>query len=315
MKDQFNREIDYVRISITDRCNLRCKYCMPEGIEMVSMDEILTYEEIIEIVRKLVKLGIKKVKITGGEPLVRKGCCQLIRQIKNIEGIESVTLTTNGILLKQYYKDLIESNIDGINISLDTMNPMKYKEITGSDCIQDVLEGIQLFKDSGIPIKINVVSMKSEIQELDALIELARKDPIDVRFIEVMPIGYGKYFETMDHAKLIESLKEKYHMTLDTKIHGNGPAIYYKIDGFKGSIGFISAIHGKFCDSCNRIRLTSTGDIKPCLSFQSTVNIKEALRKNEDILPILETCIFHKPKAHGFETNVEENKIMAAIGG
>ncbi len=315
MKDQWNREIDYVRISITDRCNLRCQYCMPNGVQSVAVNEMLTYEEILEIVKQLVCLGIKKVKITGGEPLIRKGCCRFLKKLKEIEGICSVTLTTNGTLLKQYYQEIIESRIDGINISLDTLNPIKYKEITGSNEIQNVLEGIELFKRSGIPIKINVVSLNLDVETVFSLIELARNDSIDVRFIEMMPIGLAQKMKAWNHINLQQEIQKKYDLTFNASKKGNGPAMYYTIPGFKGNIGFISAIHGKFCDSCNRIRIASTGDLKGCLSYPARVNLKAALQKKKNIVPMLKECIFYKPKSHSFETKVEETNNMNAIGG
>lgn len=286
---------------------------MPNGIEKVSMKEILTYEEILHIVEESVKLGIKHIKITGGEPLVRIGCPDLIKRIKKIPGIETVTLTTNGILLKKYYEALVESGVDGINVSLDTLKPELYEKITGKDCLQEVLEGLYLFEQTNIRLKINVVSLQTEENNLIELVEIARNHKIDVRFIEVMPIGFGKEFETISHTDLFEQLKERYHLIKDETRHGFGPAVYYTIPGFMGSIGFISAMHAKFCESCNRVRLTSTGDLKPCLCYQTKVNLKHETK----ILETLETCIFNKPKAHCFEdvSQISEDKKMVSIGG
>lgn len=333
MKDGYGREIEYMRISITDRCNLRCQYCMPHGIDAVAMEEILTYEEILQVVKVAATLGIKYIKITGGEPLVRKGCIDLIRDIKAISGIEKVTITTNGVLLKHYMNDLIEAGIDGINVSIDTLHPQLYEKLTGFSVLNDVLETVKTLSFYHIPIKINAVSLdlkdfgkKHGIQVKNEdyidLIELARNYQIDVRFIEMMPIGYGKQFQTMNHQEFLEILKQHYpSLTLDHQQHGYGPAVYYHVDGFQGSIGLISAIHGKFCDSCNRIRLTSQGYLKTCLCFHTGSDLREILRHSsqveKDLKQALVESILHKPKAHCFENieDITETNDMVSIGG
>lgn len=329
MIDQEGRNIDYMRISITDRCNLRCKYCMPEGIECIHMDEILTYEEILRVVKIASKLGIKVIKITGGEPLVRKRCANLVKMIKEVEGIEKVTITTNGILLDKYLDDLINAGIDGINISMDTTNSKLFEKITGFDESERLKKNIELCKDLSIPVKINAVSFDLvsfakkydiELDSNDSVLQYAKDSPIDVRFIEMMPIGEGKSFETIDHSKLLQELKSKYDLEKDETKHGYGPAVYYKIPGWLGSVGFISAIHGKFCDSCNRIRMTSEGFIKPCLCYDTGLDLKSYLRNNksdEEILDVLRSVIFNKPKAHCFEEleKISERKRMIHIGG
>ena len=292
MIDKYNRNIDYLRISITDRCNLRCKYCMPDGVEFKSMRDILTFEEIIRITKIFVSLGIDKIKITGGEPLVRKDAIKLIKDIKNVDDIKEVTLTTNGILLNEYINELEDINLDAINISLDTLNPKLYEIITGQDKLDVVLNNLKLALKTKIKIKLNVVSidlnelkrkynLKIDDDEIFKLIDLAKDNDLDIRFIEVMPIGYGKNFKTIDHDELLNKLKERYkNIQVDNEKHGNGPARYYKIDGFKASIGFISAIHNKFCDSCNRIRLTSFGYLKPCLCFNEGLDLKKMIRSD-----------------------------------
>ena len=270
MKDSFGREIDYMRISITDRCNLRCRYCMPDGISWIPMEEILTYEEIKVVVEEAAKLGIKKIKVTGGEPLVRLGCPAFVGMLKEVPGIEQVTLTTNGVYLAEYAEELKRNGLDAVNVSLDTLDAERFEKITGRDGLDAVLEGIQAALDHQIPVKVNVVLQKEENEtEWKALTELTRNRKLDVRFIEMMPIGYGKRFEPVYNEVLLKKLKEEYgELVPDTRKHGNGPAVYYQIPGFEGSVGFISAIHGKFCDQCNRIRMTSTGDIKACLCFE-----------------------------------------------
>lgn len=332
MIDKYNRNIDYLRISITDRCNLRCKYCMPDGVEFKSMRDILTYEEIIRITKIFVSLGIDKIKITGGEPLVRKDAIKLIKDIKNVDDIKEVTLTTNGILLNEYINELEDINLDAINISLDTLNPKLYEIITGQDKLDVVLNNLKLALKTKIKIKLNVVSidlnelkrkynLKIDDDEIFKLIDLAKDNDLDIRFIEVMPIGYGKNFKTIDHDELLNKLKERYkNIKVDNEKHGNGPARYYKIDGFKASIGFISAIHNKFCDSCNRIRLTSFGYLKPCLCFNEGLDLKKMIRSDmsdNDIKKEITRVIYNKPKAHTFDdlTSVSEDKNMNDIGG
>ena len=329
MRDSYQREIDYMRISITDRCNLRCSYCMPDGVEWLPMEEVLTYEEIAAVCEEAAKLGIRKVKITGGEPFVRKGCAYLVEMIKGIAGIQQVTLTTNGVELKRYASALKRAGIDGINISLDTKQPEIFCKITGFDRIQEVLDGIDAAYEIGIPVKMNTV-LQPGINE-DAwkeMVEFARDRKIDVRFIEMMPIGNGKEISSISNEDVKKRLEQIYgSLERDTTVHGNGPAVYYRIPGFCGSIGFISAMHGKFCRSCNRIRMTATGELKPCLCYGESISIKEALRMRlpdgsygidyERLREKLETAILGKPQAHCFEEeqNITEKKKMAQIGG
>lgn len=329
MKDAYQREIDYMRISITDRCNLRCSYCMPEGVEWIPMEEVLTYEEIAAVCEEAAKLGIRKVKITGGEPLVRRGCADLVSMIKGIAGIRQVTLTTNGVELKRYAVALKQAGIDGINISLDTKRPKLFRRITGFDRMQEVLDGIDAAYELGIPVKINTV-LQPGINE-DAwkeMAEFARERKIDVRFIEMMPIGSGREIASISNEDVKKGLEQTYgSLERDRMVHGNGPAVYYRIPGFCGSIGFISAVHGKFCQSCNRIRMTATGELKPCLCYGDSISIKEALRTRlsdgscgideEHLRKSLETAILKKPRAHCFEEemSITEKKKMAQIGG
>ena len=338
MRDRFGREIDYLRISITDKCNLRCKYCMPGDIESLPMREILTYEEIACIAGAAAECGIKKIRITGGEPLVRKGCCKLIGMLKAIPGIKEVTLTTNGILLEELLDELCLAGIDGINVSIDTLDPGRYKDITGYDELDRVLRGLDRAYELGIRVKINAVSVdwplfekggpdKEEDRFKDAydLVGLSRDRNIDVRFIEMMPIGSGKDFQAVSHDLLIPAVTGRYSGIIrDENRHGNGPAIYYRIPGHKGSVGFISAIHGPFCDHCNRIRLTSQGYLKSCLCFDTGVELKSILRSDmtdieraEAIRSGIRDAILCKPKAHSFNRaeKISEKHAMSAIGG
>ena len=321
MIDAAGRTIDYMRISITDRCNLRCRYCMPDGITQVAMSEILTYEEIKKICPLAEELGIRKIKITGGEPLVRKGCVDLIGMIKEIPGIIQVTMTTNGVLLKENLKALKDAGLDGINISLDTLDHEKYYKITGTDACDTVLEAVEASAEIGIRTKVNsVLQDAGDRQEWRALVRLAEKLPVDVRFIELMPIGCGKRNTGVSNLELLDEIKKEYpDIRIDPEIHGNGPAVYYRIPGFEGSIGFISAMHGKFCNTCNRIRLTSTGDLKPCLCYGDIYPLKELLKSGTDdeIREQIKHAIENKPAAHCFEKpgEITEAHQMAQIGG
>lgn len=288
MKDKYGRDIDYVRISVTDRCNLRCRYCMPEeGVVNISHSDVLTYEEIEETAAALSKLGIKHIKITGGEPLVRRNLPELIKKLKDVPGICDVTLTTNGILLSQYALALWEAGIDGINISLDTLRPEIYKQITGVDGFYQVLDGISSVLELNIPTKINVVCMEEyNLEEVAELAGMAYRRPIDVRFIELMPLGLGAGFKSFSKDTALGILTEIFGTPrlLEKKcdVIGNGPAVYYLFPDFKGRIGFISPMSHKFCKDCNKIRITSEGMLQTCLGFSDGLDIRGLLRKTEE---------------------------------
>ena len=322
MQDRMGRTIDYLRISITDRCNLRCRYCMPgEGICWRPMEEILTYEEITEFCRIASGLGITKVKITGGEPLVRRGCPDLIRALKDIPGIRQVTMTTNGVLLSEYLRELLDAGLDAVNISLDSLRPDVYEQITRRAELGQVLKGLDLAVESGLPVKINTVLQKGvNDTEWEELAGLAEKRPVDVRFIELMPIGDGKEETGISNLFLLEKMKEKFGSLYEDRTrHGNGPARYVRMPGYLGSIGLISAMHGKFCSDCNRIRLTSTGEIKPCLCYGRSIPVRELLRggDHEGLRSLLKQAVWEKPAEHCFTEveNITESRRMTEIGG
>lgn len=336
IEDSYGRTVDYMRVSITDRCNLRCRYCMPKSILPLASGEILTLEEIVLICRAAAEIGIRKFKITGGEPLVRPGCPQLVGMLKRIPGVEQVTLTTNGILLGRYLDELYWNGLDAVNISLDTLNPGVYKKITGFDELFTVRENIRRTVKKGLRVKINSVLLKGiNDGEWERLVELAKEETLDVRFIEMMPIGCGKYFEPTLGEEVLAKIRGKYpEIKRDNSVHGNGPALYYKIPDFKGSIGFINAVHGKFCGSCNRMRLTAEGELKPCLCYESGINVKEVLRKRKTreassvhkkageseirmIEEAIREAVRRKPQMHCFEIGeqVSEDRQMNQIGG
>lgn len=323
MLDRYGRVINYLRISVTDRCNLRCCYCMPEGVQDVGMKNILTFEEIWEIVRTGVSLGITHIRITGGEPLVRKGCVNLIRGIREIPGVETITMTTNGVLLGNYAKQLKEAGVDGVNISLDTLDPEEFFKITGKRELQEVLAGIRAAKTAGLPVKLNAVNRK----ELDPipLVRYAQEENLPLRFIEMMPVGYGKEYVGRSNEELRKTLATvcgKPECITDREElsrMGSGPAVYYRFSDLKVPVGFISAIHGKFCDTCNRIRLTAEGYLKLCLCYDKGEDLRRVLREGEkeNLRTIMEQTIFRKPAAHCFEHPEEmtETHEMVKIGG
>lgn len=325
MKDSFGRTIDYIRISITDRCNLRCVYCMPEeGVESMSHSEILTFDELTALCRFMAKYGLEKIKITGGEPLVRKGVETLIAQLKGIEGIRSVTITTNGVLLEQYYHKLVNAGIDCITVSLDTLNPDTFQSITRRNELDAVLRGIALAqRENLVKLKLNTVPMAPlQEQELCQIARFAQNTDTDVRFIEVMPIGMGCQFEAVGEQQVREVLERNFgRLTLYPEARGNGPSVYYSLEGFQGKIGFISAVSHKFCDSCNRVRLTADGYLKTCLQYDTGVMLRPYLREwdEETLFHALQDGILAKPKGHHFELQGEftdrEHRKMSQIGG
>ena len=325
MLDKLNRKIDYLRISVIDRCNLRCVYCMPEeGIESIPHDEILTYDEILRICEIVSELGIRKIKITGGEPLVRKDIVNLIRDIKNIDKIEQVTLTTNGILLHEMLDDLYDAGIDAINISLDTLNKDNFKKITRRDGLEKVLMSIDKAYDLGIRVKINCLAIRDfNLMELVEIASFAKDREIDVRFIELMPIGFGKKYTQIDNDEILSILESRFGtFEIVTEKRGNGPAKYYRNQNMKGCIGFISAISHEFCESCNRIRLTSSGFLKLCLHYNKGIDLKGPIRNgisDEDLKKLIHNTIWNKPISHKFgHANGEQDielKNMVQIGG
>lgn len=333
MKDTYGRIIDYVRISVTDRCNLRCVYCMPEeGVPSVSHTNILTYDEISRICRIFARMGIKKIKLTGGEPLVRKNIAALVKEIKAIDGIEAVTLTTNGILLGDQAKELVDAGLNAVNISLDTLHAMNFKEITRGGNIQDVLNGIdKMLEYPEVPLKINCVPNYISDSEIIALAQLAQSRKLHVRFIELMPIGTGKEMvcqteDVYNQESRIKKLLEKEYGILRPceEVLGYGPSHYYDLEGFQGKIGFISAMSHKFCNQCNRVRLTAEGYLKTCLQYDVGENLFHLLRgqaEDEEIEKAVLCAIEKKPKAHEFlsmqdvHEDTVEHKGMSQIGG
>lgn len=324
MIDSQGRTIDYLRISVTDRCNLRCVYCMPEeGIAPMAHEEILTYEELERICACAAKLGIRRLKLTGGEPLVRLGIVDLVRRLKAVEGIEQVTMTTNGVLLGEAASSLAMAGLDGVNVSLDTLDQQKFAATTRRDELPRVLTGINSALEAGLRVKINCVpTRQADLNGLLKIAALAKEKPMQVRFIEMMPIGLGERFEGLPEEKLKACMEERFGKLVPCSDRlGNGPAVYYSVNGFAGHIGFISAVTEKFCGGCNRVRLTASGFLKLCLHYDRGIDLRAPLRSGMDdreLLQLLERAIAQKPAAHQFEqAEVAHRELhsMAQIGG
>lgn len=319
MKDSLGREIDYLRISLTESCNLRCIYCMPEGVAPKVCGETLTKENIFDIVEVAVELNIKKIRLTGGEPLLRQDIVEIVQGIKD-RGIEKIYITTNGILLSEKIEKLKKAGLKGVNISLDTLDREQFNYITRGGDLERVLQGIEKALNLNLEVKINSVIMK-DINEnaIEELAKLTLNNQLDVRFIELMPIGQGKKFTGISNNDIYNRLEKTFEFDRDYK-EIKGVSTYYKLKNSKGNIGFISPINSCFCETCNKIRLTSDGVIKRCLNSKGNTNIKEYLDKNiekEKIKEILEQEILKKPEKHlfGKENKDEELKNMNAIGG
>ena len=318
MIDSFGRKINYLRISLTDRCNLRCKYCMPKGgiTHIISHDEILSLEEVYELIESFVELGIDKIRFTGGEPLVRKNILELIKKTSKLKGIKDISLTTNGQLLKGMAKDLKEAGLNRVNISLDTLNPDKFTEITRGGNLNSVLEAIEEAIKVGLtPIKINTVLMGGfNENEIRDLVELTKRG-IDVRFIELMPIGEAVGFAKDKFISNDIILKTISELQTVEREDISSPATYYKLPGASGKVGIINPISCKFCGNCNRIRLTSTGQLKLCLHSNREIDLKSALRNKEDIKQIIKDSILTKEESHHLEDEEYTSRNMNQIGG
>lgn len=326
MKDGLGRIINYLRISVTDRCNLRCRYCMPEeGIDKKGHLEMLTLEEIFEVVKVCADLGTDKIRITGGEPLVRKGVIGLIEKITALETIKDIALTTNGVLLGQMAGDLRKAGLKRINVSLDTLNEKKYEYITRGGNIKDVLVGIEeAIKVGLVPIKINTVLTKGfNEDEIGDFIKLTVNENIDVRFIELMPLGQSAGFAAEKYLSNTTVLERFGELEPTEAVDKSSPAKYYKLPGSKGRVGLINPISHKFCDNCNRIRLTADGKLKPCLHSDMEIDIRAVLRdeKSPDKFQALHKAVVEaiqaKPRNHNLNDlyNKPIERDMNTIGG
>ncbi|MEB3060375.1 GTP 3',8-cyclase MoaA [Parvimonas micra] len=313
MKDRFGRNITYLRISVTDLCNLRCKYCMPEsGVKSLCHSDILSIEEIVEIVKIASKNGIKKIRLTGGEPLVRRGFINLCKQISEINEIEDIAITTNGVYLKEMADELFENKVRRINFSLDTLVKEKYNDITRRNDFDKTMESLFYAIKKGFKVKINVVLIGGfNDDEIQDFVNLANEYELEVRFIELMQIG-----ETANWSKdKFVSNKIVLEKVPELEFDGvSGVAKIYKIKGQKGRIGLISPISCSFCEDCNRIRLTSDGKLKPCLHSRDEINLKGL--SGEELEEVFKRGIYEKPEKHHLEDGKSESaRDMNKIGG
>jgi len=325
--DHFGRNITYLRISVTDRCNFRCLYCMPaEGVQALPHQAIMRYEEIAEVVRVAAENGISSIRLTGGEPLVRLDLADLVRMIRSIPGVQDISLTTNGMLLERFAAPLADAGLDRINLSMDTLDPIKFERITRGGSLETLWRGVNAAEKAGLsPIKFNTVVMRGinddELLEIGAL---SRDHPWDMRFIELMPVmnqtSWGPDFLSPDQIYIsvqeMKALFDAYELMPAGKDAGQGPAREYRLPGAMGKIGFISPLGDHFCGSCNRLRLTSDGYLRPCLLSDLEFPLLPALREGRDILPVFQAALDRKPLGHELRLNhTPEVRCMRQIGG
>lgn len=312
MKDNLGREINYLRVSVTQRCNLNCVYC---GCENPDTDE-MTPGEIEKAVRAFAKLGINKVRLTGGEPLVRRDITEIADRIHRIDGIEKLVITTNGVRLFELAQELKNVGIDAVNVSLDSLDGENYKKMTGRDALSDVLKGIDKAIECGIKrIRINSVLIR-DFNDMEAgnLIYYAKDRNVDVRFIELMPFSEAESNEKLI-VKADELLNRFSFLKPVESTKTDSVAKYYEADGFKGKIGFITPVSDKFCSRCNRVRLLSNGNIRPCLGYEKTYGIRGILDDEEKLLSVIGEAIRSKPAGHNFECAYGNVHAMNKIGG
>lgn len=326
MVDAFGREINYLRISITDRCNLRCRYCMPEtGVKNLGHSTILKLEEFARLVKVGTQVGIRKVRLTGGEPLVRKNINKLIADIAELNEIDDIALTTNGVLYADMAEDLKRAGLNRINFSLDTMNRSKFEYISRRDNLDLVKKAI--FKALELdmhPVKINTVLIKGfNDDEIMDFVALSREYPLHIRFIEFMPIGDLLFWDKdkmMTSQQIKEVIETEYQLTPNKNVRGNGPARYYKVVGGKGTVGFISPMSNHFCSECNRLRMTADGKLRGCLYAKQEIDLKAALAEganDEELRELFLQAIDKKPARHHFDDGwgEENRRKMFQIGG
>lgn len=323
MTDRYGRIIDYMRVSVTDRCNLRCRYCMPHGVRLARHCDLLTYEELLRVCRAAAGLGIVKYKLTGGEPLLRRDFAEFAARLKALEGVEQVTLTTNGLLLASQLDALCAAGLDGVNISLDTLRNEEYEAIAGVGGVRadTVLQAIELCVRRGIRVKVNAVLLADTYRDLIPLASLAQQMPVDVRFIELMPVGEGGAVKGVSMDSALACLRRRWPDLAPTEEkRGNGPARYYASGELMGRIGLIGAVSHCFCENCNRVRLTSTGRLKPCLCYDTAEDLKSLLRGGASdgaLTAAIRRVIEEKPRSHCFgrEQEITEHRRMSQIGG
>ncbi len=359
MQDTFGREITYMRISVTEACNMACRYCSPGGADgKEGRRQLLSTDQIVDVCRAAISLGIRNFRFTGGEPLLRQDLQEIVRRVHEIPGVGELTLTTNGLLLEGWIEDLVKSGLTGVNISLDTLDRKHFQEITGVDGLEQVMAGIRkALVFHGLRIHLNCVPQKGTTEDdLLQLAELSLRYPLSVRFIEMMPLGCGKKYRPVSNEKVknllyrrwpdltpeeksMERAGRRANFSVDGNAgaveempsktsgirasHGLGPAVYYRIPGAAGTIGFISPISDRYCTACNRIRLTSDGHVKGCLSYASDLSVLPAFQiadreeRQAALVEVLKQGILLKPQAHTFaeRAGASEDRTMQEIGG
>jgi len=330
MLDKYDRDINYLRVSITDRCNLRCTYCRPkEGISLRGHDDILRYEDIIRVVSQAVKMGLIKVRLTGGEPLVRRGFVEFARDLRKIQGLQDISLTTNGILLDRYAEDIFKAGITRINISLDSLDKDKYFQVTRGGNLDDVFRGIAAAEKAGFsPIKINTVVMNgfNDNEALD-FARLALTKPFQIRFIEIMPVSSVNVNQPDDFLpanRLFETISQHFKLepVAGKKSKSDGPAKIYKVKGGSGEIGFINPVSDHFCSTCNRLRLTADGKLRACLLKDEEIDLNAALSRHcddDELAALIHQAILLKPEKHDLDCTdrhlIKCHRDMSDIGG
>ncbi len=323
ISDSFQRPISYLRVSVTDRCNLRCVYCMPAGgVPLAPRSEILSYEEIATVVRVAAGMGVSKVRISGGEPLVREGLAGLVRMISQIAGVDDVALTTNGVLLKEQASELAKAGLRRVNVSLDTLKRERFKEITGYDRLSDVLEGIEEAQKADLrPIKVNMVVMRGVNDDELVDFALLSREGWNVRFIELMPLvnGGGEHREFVPASEIRARISSLGELLACAPPLGNGPASYYQLPGASGTVGFIAPVSEHFCFKCNRLRLSADGKLLPCLLADEEVDLRPVLRGDAsagEIRNLILEAVASKPQGHRVMQGVVPRKRwMTQVGG
>lgn len=327
--DQYDRVHDYVRLSITDRCNLRCVYCMPkEGLPFFPTDKVLSQDEIVQMIENFAEMGISKVRITGGEPLLRTDVVDIVRRIKAVDGIEDVSITTNGLYLTKKAKALKEAGLDRLNISLDTFHADRYKEITRGGNIEQVLDGINTAAELHFKkIKLNVVLIKGQNDdEILDFLKYTQYHDVNVRFIEFMPIGNSEKMWKKEYIGLqsvFDTCKQNGYEYSPIELKGNGPSDNYQIKGFKGSFGLIHPISSKFCENCNRLRITADGYVKACLYWNEEIDIRKSIPDKKEFRRLIQKSLDRKPLNHEMAMDEADRVIdkaptwrhMSQIGG
>ncbi|MGK0247534.1 MAG: cyclic pyranopterin phosphate synthase [Oleispira sp.] len=322
--DPFGRTIEYVRISVTDRCDLRCSYCMSEDVEFLPRQDILSFEEITRVATSFAQLGVTKIRLTGGEPLMRKKLPELVASIKAIEGIEEVVMTTNGTLLAQYAQPLFEAGLSRLNISLDTLKAERFHKLTRRDRLHAVLDGITEAKKYPFDsIKLNAVIMRGMNEdEIVPLTDFALEHDLDISFIEEMPlgeVGYDRSVTFLSSADIKSKIEEKYSLKSSSYKTG-GPAVYSAIEGYTSRIGFISPHTNNFCSDCNRVRITAVGCLLLCLGNENSQDLRTIIRNgcsDDEIKKALISALHLKPEKHNFDLaeEVQILRFMSHTGG